>query len=136
MRNVTRAILAGAAYAFALFLVGSAMGVVRVLVLEPRYGALDATVFELPLMLGLAWLLCMSLVRRCAVSAGMGARLLMGAVAFGVLLAGEFGFAALLGRAPDFGTPAVLLGLAGQVAAALLPLGQACLFPRRFRALP
>jgi hypothetical protein len=136
MRSVTRATLAGVAYAVALFLVGSAVGVVRVLVLEPRYGALDATAFELPLMLGLAWLLCMSLIRRCAISARTGDRLLMGGVAFAFLFAGEFGFAALLGRTPDYGAPAALLGLAGQVAAALLPLVQACLFPRRFRALP
>jgi hypothetical protein len=131
-----RAALAGLAYAIALFLVGSAVGILRVLTLEPRFGALEATAFELPLMLGIAWLVCASLVRRCAVSVRAGDRLLMGGAAFVVLLAAEFGSAGLLGRAPDYEQPAALLGLAGQVAAALLPLVQARLFPRRRRALP
>ena len=54
--------MAGLGYAIGLFLVGSAVGIVRVMTLEPRLGALDATVFELPLMLGIAWLISASLV--------------------------------------------------------------------------
>ena len=136
MPGPARAALAGLAYALALFLVGSAVGVVRVLALEPRFGTLDATVLELPLMLGLAWLFCTSLVRRCTVAGRAGDRLLMGGVGFLVLVAAEVGLASLLGRRANYGQPAALLGLAGQVAAALLPLVHACLFPRDLRALP
>jgi len=136
MRGLGRAVVAGMAYALAIFLVGSAVGVVRVLALEPRYGRLDATVLELPLVLGLAWLISASLVHRCAVSVRAGDRLLMGGIAFLILIAAELGFASLLGRTPHYDEPAAFLGLAGQVAAALLPLSQACLFPRDVRALP
>jgi hypothetical protein len=136
MRGLGRAVVAGMAYAFAIFLVGSAVGVVRVLALEPRYGKLDATIFELPLMLGLAWLISASLVHRCAVSGRAGDRLMMGGIAFLLLIAAELGFASLLGRTPHYDEPAAFLGLAGQVAAALVPLSQACFFRRDIRALP
>lgn len=136
MPGPARAAFAGSAYAVALFVVGSAVGVVRVLALEPRFGALDSTVYELPLMLGVAWLICASLISRCAVNARAFDRLAMGACAFLLLLSAEFGFAWLLGRHLDFGSPAPVVGLAGQVAAAMLPLVQLCLFPRRRRTLP
>lgn len=136
MPGPARAALAGLAYGIALFLAGSAIGSLRVLALEPRFGALHATALELPLMLGIAWLVSASLVRRCSVAKRAGDRLLMGGAAFLVLVAAELGFAALLGRAPDYAQPAALLGLAGQAAAALLPLVQGCLFRRRPRALP
>ena len=136
MNGPVRGALAGAAYAISLFLVGSAIGVVRVLALEPHLGALEATVLELPLMLGIAWLICASLVNRCAISARTGDRLLMGGIALFSLIAAEYSFGLLLGRPLDYRNLAAMLGLAGQIAAALLPLVQACLFPRRPRALP
>ena len=78
MLRLGRILVAGTAYAVTVLMVGTVLGVVRVLMLEPRFGALEATMLELPL----------------------------------------------------------LLGLAGQVAFASLPLVQLCLFERRARALP
>ena len=60
MSGPARAVVAGLAYAVAVFLLGSAVGTIRILALEPEFGALDATALELPLMLGLAWLLSLS----------------------------------------------------------------------------
>ena len=60
----------------------------------------------------------------------------MGVIAFTTMIATEFGVGALLGRLPDLGQSAALLGLAGQIAFALFPLLQARLFARRVRALP
>ena len=136
MLRLGKAVVAGTAYAIAVFLLGSALGVVRVLALEPRLGALDATAFELPLMLGLAWLVSALLVHHAEIPPRVPDRLLMGGLALLLLLGAEFWLAALLWRSPDYGEPAALLGLAGQVAVAFLPLLQARLFARRVRALP
>jgi hypothetical protein len=131
-----RAALAGLAYAIAVFLVGSAAGVIRILVLEPRFGAVIATAIELPMMVAMAWLICLSLANRCAVSPRVGDRMLMGASAFLVLVGAELGLAALLGRIVDYRDPATLLGLAGQLTLLLFPMLQARFFARRVRALP
>jgi hypothetical protein len=136
MPRLGRAAVAGLAYAIAVFLIGSVLGVVRVLALEPRFGALDATIFELPLILGIAWLLCTALTYCCEVAPRRFDRLFMGGLALLVLAGAELGVGALIGRSPDYGEPAALLGLAGQLAFALLPLVQARFFLRRDRALP
>ena len=136
MAAAVRAAGAGLVYAAALFLAGSVMGVFRVLLLEPHAGALNATMIELPLMLAVAWLFAGSLSSRLQIPARPSARLLMGAVALLFLVAAEFALASALGRRTDFGKPAAILGLAGQIAAAMVPFAQACLFRRDWRALP
>jgi hypothetical protein len=136
MLRLGKAVVAGTAYAIALFLLGSALGVVRVLVLEPPIGRLDATVLELPLILGFAWLVSGSVIQQAEIPPRAPDRLLMGGLALLLLLGAEFAIAALLWRSPDYSEPAALLGLAGQVIAALLPLLQARRFTRRTRALP
>jgi hypothetical protein len=136
MSGRARAVVAGLAYAVAVFLFGSAVGTIRILALEPEFGALDATALELPLMLGLTWLVSLFVTRRCAVSPRAGDRLVMGLVALTILIATERGIGALIGRPPDFRQPAALLGLAGQIAFALFPLLQARIFARRVRARP
>lgn len=120
----------------AVFLIGSALGVVRVLALEPRLGSLAATGLELPVILCMAWLLCAFLALRCAVPARRGDRLLMGGLAFLLLIGAELGLAALLGRLPDYREPALVVGLGGQLAFAFFPLLQARFLARRVRALP
>ena len=135
MPGPARAALAGLGYAIALFLVGSAVGLVRVLTLEPRLGALEARMFELPLMLGIAWLISASLVATCSVTRSVSDRLIMGGVTFLCLLSAGVWVASLVGSQMDHAGPAPLPGPAGQVAAALLPLVQALVFPRRRRPL-
>jgi hypothetical protein len=136
MRGPARAALAGLAYAAAVFLIGAVLGAVRVLALEPRLGAVAATGLELPVILCMAWLLCASLVISCSVPARKRDRLLMGGLAFLLLIGAELGLAALFGTMPDYRRPALILGLAGQFAFASFPLLQARFLARRARALP
>ena len=136
MLRLGKAVVAGTAYAIAMFLFGSALGVVRVLALEPRFGALAATAFELPLMLGLAWLISAFLVRHAEIPPRAPDRLLMGGLALLLLVGAELVLAALLLSRPDYREPAVLLGVAGQLAFALFPLLQARLLARSARAAP
>ena len=136
MLRLGRILVAGTAYAVTVLMVGTVLGVVRVLMLEPRFGALEATMLELPLLLGLAWLISAWLTGHCGVAARLTDRVVMSGLALLLLLGAEFALAIMLGRTPDYREPASLLGLAGQVAFASLPLVQLCLFERRARAQP
>lgn len=126
--GATTAIRAGVAYFAVVFAAGFVLGTVRTLFLAPRIGALAAVLVELPLMLAVAWLVCRWMVRRLAVGDAWSGRLLMGIVAFVLLLAAELALSLLLfggtvtGFLAALGTPAGAAGLAGQVAFAALPL--------------
>jgi hypothetical protein len=127
---VSRAAQAGVAYAAVMFAVGFALGTLRLLVLAPRAGTLAATLLELPVMLALSWVVCARLVRRLGVPAAIGPRLVMGAVALGVLLAAETVLGVTLlgrtlaGQLQSYAEPAAALGLVAQLAFALFPLVQ------------
>lgn len=124
------AIAAGAAYFAIVFAAGFVLGTVRTLLLAPAVGPVAAVAMELPVMLGLAWIACGRLVRRFAIPSGWPARLVMGGVAFALLMAAEAALAILaFGQSPaaylaGLTTQAGLLGLAGQVAFALIPLAR------------
>ena len=117
---------AGVGYFLPVFAFAFAIGVVRTLVVAPRVGDVIAVGLELPLVLGCAWAVCRRVARR--VAPGVAARAIMGATAFALLMTVEFVMAtALFGRAPAqwlaaLGTPAGLLGLAGQVGFGVMPL--------------
>ena len=119
---------AGIAYFAIVFAAGFVLGTVRTLVLAPAVGPVAAVALELPVMLGLSWVACGWLVRRFAVPPAWPARLAMGAIAFALLMAAEAGLALLaFGQSPatylaGLGSSAGLLGLAGQVAFALVPV--------------
>lgn len=119
---------AGAAYFALVFAAGFALGTVRVLVLVPRLGTLTAVILELPLMLGISWLVCGWVITRYEVSSSSAARLSMGALAFGLLILAEIvlSVVAFDRSMPEYidhlGTPHGLLGLIGQLAFALMPL--------------
>ena len=124
-----RAALAGCLYFALVFLFGFVLVIVRVLLVAQRLGQLTAVLAELPLILAASWAACGFLVARLRVPPDPAARGLMGALAFGLLIIAELllslafggtpaGFAAGLATAPG------LLGLAGQVAFALMPLGR------------
>lgn len=121
-----RAFAAGAVYFMAVFAVGFCLGVVRTLVLLPLVGEVLAIAMELPIILALAWLICVRILRRARLSfteAGV-----MGATAFALLMLGEAAISILLGGRSLAGHLALyaeaahLLGLAGQVAFALFPI--------------
>lgn len=124
----TRALEAGAAYFAIVFAAGFVLGTARVLLFIPLLGELPATLLELPLILAIAWFVCGKLVVRFQVPRRTPPRAIMGAVAFSLLMFAEVGLSlALFGDSlSDFTrgltTPHGLLGLAGQVAFALMPL--------------
>lgn len=122
------ALIAGSVYFGVLFGLGFALGTIRVTLVAPRIGELAATMAEVPVMLLASWLACGWIVRRWSVPYRLPVRAAMGAWFLGLLLAAE----ALLGLTL-FGrtgaeqwaaltSPAGLLGLAAQLAAALFPL--------------
>lgn len=126
-----RALAAGAAYFLLIFLLGMALGTIRILLVEPRLGAVTSVLLELPFMLAASWFVCGRLIRYLAVPATAACRLTMGAAAFTLLMAAELElslfavggsvaghFAAYRGGAP-------LIGLLGQIAFAAFPLVRA-----------
>ena len=119
---------AGTAYFVLVFLWGSALGTGRTLFLEPRLGTVAATLIELPLMLLLSWWLCGLVLSRHFVPASLKARAAMGGLAFLLLMAAELGLSlyavggSVSGHFDAYREPAPLIGLAGQVLFALLPL--------------
>jgi hypothetical protein len=125
------ALRAGVLYFAIVFAVGFVLGTIRVLVVIPRFGETNAVLIELPVMLALSWIACASLVRRFAVPPRLDARVVMGGVAFALLMSAEAGVSMFgFGRtfAEHFAvyqTAGAQLGLAAQIAFALFPLLQA-----------
>ena len=124
-----RVLLAGTAYLVAVFAAGFVLGVLRTLVLVPLLGALWAVLFELPLILTVAWIVCARILRRWPLSPSPAAG--MGAVSFSLLMLLEACLSNLLaGRSltEHLALYAELphqLGLAGQLAFAVFPWIQA-----------
>ena len=118
---------AGTLYFVIVFIVGFVLGTLRVLVVIPTIGELAAVALELPVILMVSWFACRKLVMRFSVPPKVGLRVAMGAFAFGFLMLAEFALSILLfGRSGSayfatLQTPPGLLGLAGQMAFALLP---------------
>ena len=123
-----RAMIAGLVYFAWVFAVAFVVGVVRVLFVAPRLGATVAVLLELPIILAVSWWACGALVTRMAIDAGARERLSMGLIAFVVLQTTEALLAiAAFSQSPaqyvgGFSTLAGQLGLAGQIAFALIPL--------------
>ena len=128
--GVMREIKAGVVYALAAFLVGFALGALRVLLVAPRVGAAIAVGLEAPVMLVVSWYLARWCTRRFEVPAEVAPRAVMGAVAFVVLMIAEVGIGALLfdqslGQyCAGFKTVAGGIGLGTQIAFAALPVVQ------------
>lgn len=130
MRLPLPQMIVGAAlvYFATVFAVAFLAGSVRTLVIAPRIGDLAAVAIEVPIILSVAWIVAGRVLRRWPVAAGgLPALLAMGAVAFVVLMLAEAGLAILaFGQSPadwlaGIATPAGALGLAGQIAYALVP---------------
>jgi hypothetical protein len=117
---------AAIAYWAVVFALGFVLGTVRTLWLAPAIGLVPATLAELPVMLGASWWAAGWLMRRFAITR-QGDALLMGALAFGLLMLAEVALAAaLLAQSPGawlagFAAFHAQLGLAGQVLFALIP---------------
>ncbi len=84
------AIKAGLCYFALTFGAGFLLGPLRMLVLVPRIGARAAELLELPVMVVVTWLAARWTIRRFQVPYSTGLRLVMGVLAFALLLAAEF----------------------------------------------
>ncbi|MCM0021480.1 MAG: hypothetical protein NBV67_15930 [Tagaea sp.] len=122
------ALRAGAVYFALIFALGFVLGAARVLAVAPAIGELLATTIELPIMLAASWIVCGWCVRRFRVPRGAGARLVMGGLAFVLLMAAEASLSVLLaGRSfaehlTRYAETGPALGLAAQLAFAAFPL--------------
>jgi hypothetical protein len=123
-----RAIAAGGLYFLLIFLLGMALGTIRVLVIEPRVGAVASVLIELPFMLAASWYVCGRLIRYLSVPAALSSRAAMGGLAFVLLMGAELGLSlfAVGGTVRDhfanFAQAAPMVGLLGQLAFAAFPL--------------
>lgn len=126
--GLIRAASAGVAYAIAVFGVGFALGALRVILVVPRAGPTAAVLLETPLILAASWWLARVSIARFGVRRAVPARLLMGLVAFAVLMLAEATLAAALfgrtiaGYLAGFTTVPGAIGLAAQVLFACFPL--------------
>jgi amino acid transporter len=125
---MTAAIAAGALYFAVVFAAGFVLGGVRIGLLAPAVGDVAATLIELPVILALSWAACLLILRRLRVASRAGARILMGAVAFTLLIAAEIALGlGLMNRTftaqmREMATAPALIGLAGQILFAFFPL--------------
>jgi hypothetical protein len=131
-----RALAAGALYFLIVFACAFVLGTIRVLWILPAMGPLVAVLLELPLVLLLSWWVSGSLIRRLAVPPTVLPRLLMGGLAFALLMLAELLLAvfAFGQTSADFlaglATMAGLVGLSGQIVFGLMPLIRAQLLAR------
>ena len=115
---VVRVVQAATVYFVVVFMLGVALGTLRVIYLAPAIGELAATLLELPLMLSASWVLCGVVVRRWIVPPTLSARIAMGALAFVLLISSEVYLGAnLLGRGlnEQLGAMTTGAGLAGAI---------------------
>ncbi len=122
-------------YAGVAFAAGFVMGAVRVLVLEPRLGAVAAVVIEGPIMLGVSYFAARWVVARWMRDTSRGRRVVMGMVALGMLLLMEFALAGVLAQFAEsdvaggwiagffvkFATAAGVIGAGFQVGFGVMP---------------
>lgn len=141
---MSTALKAGLAYFSIVFAIGFALGAVRTLVFAPRMGELRAVLLELPIVLTASWLVCRWVLKRWSVSDRASDRLIMGAIAFALLIAAETAVGVLaFGRSiaahfASYGSTSARVGLAAQVLFALFPLlnSFAARSPSPFATLP
>jgi hypothetical protein len=130
---VRKSVTAGAVYFAMVFAIAFVLGVIRTLVLVPRLGAMTAVAIEVPILVVISWVACRRSLRRFAVPPTFGDRIIMGLVAFALLIGAELLLSILLterglaGFFTGFAEPEQQLGLAGQVAFALMPIVHALL---------
>jgi hypothetical protein len=122
------AIRAGALYFAIVFAAGFVLGALRVTFLMPLIGELPAVALELPVILFISWIVCRRLIAQFSVPATASPRAAMGAMAFGPLVLAELGLSLFVfdqsaaAYLAHLRTAPGLLGLAGQIAFAFMPL--------------
>lgn len=128
MTMLQRSLVAGFFYFLTVFACAFVLGTIRVLWILPATGPLIAVLLELPLVLLLSWWVSGVLIRRCAVSAAALPRLVMGGLAFTLLMVAELALTIFVfGGTParflaGLATTEGFVGLAGQIVFGLMPL--------------
>lgn len=120
------AVKAGLFYFLIVFAIGFALGTIRTLWLAPMIGPFPATLIELPIILTASWYISGWLIYRLRIAANDKDRLMMGAVAFGILMIAELLLGLAFGRSladqwSALQQPAGLAGFAGQALFGLMP---------------
>ncbi|MBY0508814.1 MAG: hypothetical protein K2P94_01560 [Rhodospirillaceae bacterium] len=117
-------------YFVIVFGAGFLLGTARIFALAPRIGENLAVMLELPFMLAISWFASKHLIRQFKVVAVLQPRLVMGGLAFGLLMIGEFGVSAVgFGRTfsdylASYANMSAILGLVGQLVFGLFPAMQ------------
>jgi hypothetical protein len=130
LQAMRAALAAGAVYFGAVFAAGVVCGTIRTLLLVPRLGETVAVLLEAPVMLAVSWLVCGWSTRKFHVSSAVSRRLVMGALAFALLMVGEMGISIFVFRRPieeylaAYASAPGAIGLGAQIVFALLPLLQ------------
>jgi hypothetical protein len=122
-------LIAGIVYFAMVFALGFVLGTVRTLFVAnaPDGSRLLGVLIELPVMLVASWFLCGFAIQRFGVPTSLGARALMGGLAFALLLIAEITVGALVfGRTASehfalYREPSYALGLVAQVGFAAMP---------------
>jgi len=123
-----RAARAGVLYFVLAFMAGFLLGTFRELAVSPRFRPLTAVFIEVPIMLAFSIWAARFVVQRLLVPVRAGARLLMGSLAFLLLIMAETGVGVLLmdqtfvGHFAGYARPQQGIGLLAQIAFALFPL--------------
>jgi hypothetical protein len=121
---------AGLVYTGIVFAFAFVTGALRTILLAQDFGLtpVAAVLFELPLILIVAWITCRGVLRRMQIPARVDRRLVMGVVALVTTIALEFALAATMNGSSfaqflaGYAKPDVILGLIGQLAFAAFPL--------------
>lgn len=111
-------------YVAVVFAAAFLLGALRVSVVVPMTGALLAVALEVPVVLGLSWIVAGRVLRRWPLP--LGGRIAMGGIAFVLLMLAEMALAVLFGQTlgqflAAMATPPGALGLAGQIGFAAIP---------------
>ncbi len=123
-----RALPAAAAYFAIVFSVAFLLGVVRTLYIAPGVGAVAAVLIEAPVILFVSWFAAGWTIRRFSVPTRTPDRLMMGLVAFSLLMTVETAMSLLLFGRPlaqqfaAWATAAGAIGLLAQAAFGLMPV--------------
>jgi hypothetical protein len=119
-----RTLRAAMVYFGVVFAAGFVFGTIRTLLLVPRIGALPAVLVEAPLILIVSWLVCDRVLAHWSVPPQWPWRLLLGVVAFALLIAAEMALARVLSGSSlaTYATAAAQVGLLAQLLFAALPL--------------
>lgn len=116
----------GILYFATVFTFAFAMGVIRTFVVAPRVGTTAAVCLEVPILLLASWGVARRLLQHRPFS--LRQRFAVGATAFALIMVSEAVLAALLRRqsvtqwALELATPLGLVGLAGQLGFAAMPI--------------